>query len=116
MPETLAQVIADEREDAAVLRRKGHARDADLIERIIARVTDAAEDYITMIPESAAHMRSGKSVTWLRGHFAAWLADGHAELRGRTRYYRQVVIPQRTHPSVAAEQGRIAGEQARRSA
>ena len=115
MPETLVQVIADELEDAAVLRRKGHAKDADLIERIMARVSAASEDYITMISETAAHMRSGKSVVWLRGHFAQWLADGHAELRGRTRYYRQVVIPQRSHPSVAAEQGRLAGEEARRA-
>ncbi len=35
---TLEQLLADWRGDAAVLRRQGHARDAELIDRICADV------------------------------------------------------------------------------
>ena len=35
---TLEDVLATEREDAAVLRRRGHAQDADLIDGLLDRV------------------------------------------------------------------------------
>ena len=54
-------------------------------------------------------MRSGHSIAWLRARFIEWAAQGHARKTGTIREYRQVVIPQRTHISAAAEAGRIAG-------
>lgn len=116
MTDTLEQVIESELADAVVLRRNGHAPDADVIERIVRRVKRAAEDYLVMIPERAAVMRSDHSVDWLRSRFAAWARDGHAEMRGGVRYYRQIVIPQRVHNSTVVIAARAAGAEAGRAA
>lgn len=92
MTDTLEQVIESELADAVVLRRNGHAPDADVIERIVRRVKRAAEDYLVMIPERAAVMRGG------------------------VRYYHQIVIPQRVHDSAVVIAARAAGAEAGRAA
>jgi len=112
--ETLEDVLADELGQAAVLRHNKHTHDADLIERVVGRVRASAEDYILWLSEGAAQMRSGKSRTWLRSHFAEWCSQGHARMNGRHREYRQLIVPQRVHVSAEAEAGRLAGEAARR--
>jgi hypothetical protein len=108
----LQQVIADWRGDAAVLRRAGHALEADLRERMAAEVSEAAEEWLLWLSETDASIRSGRSRDWLRARFADWQRDGHAELRGRERVYRACVIPRRSKVTSA----RAAGIEAARSA
>lgn len=103
--------VADEREQANVLRVKGHPHDAQLIEQVVERLARAAEEYLTWLSEDEARLRSGKSADWLRARFAQWEAEGHARARpGRRREYLMLVVPQRVHPSAAREQGRRAGK------
>ncbi len=96
MAETLEQVLADEREDAAVLRRNRHTHEADIIERICARVSMAARDWMEFISERDAQLRSNKSVAWLRTRFPMWEREGlarHHPDKLHERQYRRVIIP-----------------------
>jgi hypothetical protein len=102
----LAQVIADMRGDAAVLRRAGHGDHATYIEQRAADVERAAEDYLVFLSEPDARLRSGWSAQRLRRHFPDWRDEGNAEMRGRTRYFRALVIPRRPDLAAAREAGR----------
>lgn len=107
---SLEEILATEREDAAVLRRRGHARDADLIDGLLDRVVMAAEDFITWLDEPDAVTRSGHVASWLRKQFPAWRSEGHARTNERgVRQYRKCIIPQRGHKRTATEAGRRAG-------
>lgn len=108
MPDTLEQVLADERGDAAVLRRNGHDREAELIERVCERVSRAAEEYLRFMSEPDARLRTNRSVEYLRNRFAEWESQGHAYKKGTTRYYRMLVLPPRANLSAAREEGRRA--------
>ena len=112
MTERLEQVLADEREQANILRLNGHGQDAALKERLLDRVAAAAEEYLTWLSEDDARLRSGKSAAWLRARFPLWETSGHARYHGRKRQYLMIVVPQRVHPSAAREQGRRAGQKA----
>jgi len=112
MPRTLEEVLADWSEQANVLRKRSHVTEADAIDALLGEVRDAAEDYITWLAEHAAHLRSGWSIRRLRTAFPEWEAQGNAMKKHGERYYRAVVLPQRTHPSVAREQGRAAARKA----
>lgn len=109
---TLEQILADEREQAAILRRNGHAHDAGLIERVCDAVGQAAEEYLRWLSEEDAMTRSDKSRDWLRSRFSAWEAEGHARRNGRKREYRMLIVPQRVHTSAEYEAGRQAGKSA----
>lgn len=107
MSETLEQVLADERGAAQVLRAKGDPRGADLIDGVVDRVRAAAEDFVTWLSEGDARLRSGRSMSWLRGRFAEWAESGHARMSAKNqREYRQVVVPRRANVSAAREAGR----------
>lgn len=105
---SLEQVLADHRGDAQVLRRKGHGRDADLVERICDDVARAAEEYLRWISEEDAQLRCGWSRERLRGHFTEWERQGHARKDGRRRWYRMLIVPQRANTLAAREAGRRA--------
>lgn len=105
---TLEQVIADAREEAAVLRRHHQAAIADAIGRLADAVQASALDYLNWLSESEARLRSGHDVPWLRARFAQWAEQGLAEWRGAKRYYRAVVIPQRPNLDAARAAGRRA--------
>lgn len=111
MTETLEQVLADERGDAAVLRRQGHVHQAEQLERICDRVSAAAEEFLRFLSEPQARSRSNKSTEWLRGRFAEWSAQGHAKKLNGVRYYRMIVIPTRANVSAAREEGRRAARE-----
>lgn len=115
MSETLEQAIADERGDAAVLRRRGHLKEAELIERLCDRFAAAAEDYITFVSEPDAQLRSGKSSEWLRARFGSWEKEGLARWSPsgrRQRQYRRCVVPQRTNlEAVRADAERTADQE-----
>lgn len=108
-PPRLEEVLADKREDAAVLRRTGHGNDAKLIEGICDAVALAAEDYLRWLAEGDAMLQSGWSVERLRRQFPAWERLGHAMYdQKRRRVYRQLIVPHRANTIAARERGRRA--------
>lgn len=104
MPEDLAQVLADARGEAAVLRRRGHSHEADAIEDLCDRVARAAEDFLKFVPESDALLR-GCTRAYLRRNFPGWEADGNARKVNGRREYRSVMLPRAVPASVAREAG-----------
>lgn len=113
MTRSLEQVLADHRGEAAVLRKAGHKLQADSIELVCDDVSKAARDYLDWLDEGEARARSGKSVDWLRHHFAEWEAQGLAEWRHKRRYYRRIIVPRRANLEAARAQ---AERDARKSA
>ena len=107
MPD-LAEVIATAREDAKILDRAGHARDAQLIFRLMDQVEHAAADYLEWLNEREAHLRSGRSFAWLRSRFPEWERQGHAKRDGRRRMYRTLIVPTRANTAAAYAAGRRA--------
>lgn len=108
VPESLEDVLADERGQAAVLKHNGHLHDAALINRICDRVAKAAGEYLTLIPEGDACLRTGKAISTLRNRFAEWEEQGLAKRIGKIRYYRLLILPPRANLSAAREEGRRA--------
>lgn len=104
---TLEQVLADAREDAAVLRAHGHPVQAKSVEDVVERVAGVMRGFLAILSEKEAMLRSGKGVDFFRGKFAEWESRGLAMLdtRGR-RTYREIVVPVR--PDL--ERARLAGE------
>jgi hypothetical protein len=58
MTETLEQVLADERGDAAVMRAKGFTREAEMVEKMCDRFATAAADFLDWLSEDEAMLRS----------------------------------------------------------
>ncbi len=92
----LSLVLADAREEAAVLRSHGHAAQAKSIEALADRVRETMRAYLNTLSESEAQLRSGWSGARLRSRFAEWESRGLAMLdeRGRRRY-RELIVPTR---------------------
>lgn len=92
----LAVVIADAREEAAVLRSHGHTAQARSIESLAERVAETMRSYLTTLSEKEAELRSGWTANRLRSRFGEWEARGLAMLdeRGRRRY-RELIVPVR---------------------
>ena len=101
----LAQLLADMRDESALLRRRGVTQLADFADELVTKVERAAEDYLRFIPESEARLRGAK-LAFLRRNFATWEQDGHARKVGGVREYRAIMLPRVTPPSVAREAGR----------
>lgn len=101
----LEVVLADWAERAGAADYLGHARDAELIRRILADVREAARDFLTWLSESEASMRSGWSVRRLRARFSDWEHQGHARKQGRERQYRAIIVPRRADPVAAYQAG-----------
>lgn len=104
-PDDLAQVIADARGEAAVLRRRGAVAMADALDEFADRASAAAEDYLTFVTEPQALLRGAK-LAFLRRNFATWAEDGHARKVKGVREYRALMLPRVTPASVAREAGR----------
>lgn len=104
---TLEQVLADAREQAAILRHHGHAAQAKSVEDVVERVAGVMRPWLSVLSEKEAMLRSGRGVDYLRSRFAGWEAAGLAFLdeRGR-RVYRELIVPTRPHREAA----RLAGE------
>lgn len=96
----LATVLADAREEAAVLRSHGHGAQAKSIESLADRVSEVMRPYLTTLSESEAMLRSGLTSNRLRRHFAEWEASGFAFLdpKGKRRY-REMIVPARADRS-----------------
>ncbi|HEX6924264.1 MAG TPA: hypothetical protein VF167_02485 [Longimicrobiaceae bacterium] len=99
MTRPLEQVLADAREEAAVLRKHGQGAIADALERLCNDVDDATEEYRSWLSEQEAMLRSGKGVAYLRNRFGAWQRQGLARWsprNRRAREYRALIVPHRT--------------------
>lgn len=105
----LEQVIADWRGDAQVLRSRGHAHDAKLLEDCADQVVRSAEDYLKFLTESDAMLRSNRARDWFRSRYPEWEAAGHARKQSGVRYYRTIMVPQRANLSAAREEGKRVG-------
>lgn len=93
--------------DAAALARNGEPEKAAMLQRCIAEVTQAGEEWLTWITEEEAALRSGKSVVWWRGQFPALQKRSHARQVGHgKRIYRLAIVPVREAIVRAAEEGR----------
>lgn len=101
----LAQVLADVRGEAAVLRRRGSAAMADALEDVAGKVQASAEDYLTFVTESEARLRGAK-LAFLRRNYPTWEQDGHARKVHGVREYRAIMLPRVTPTSIAREAGR----------
>jgi hypothetical protein len=102
----LAQVIADARGEAAVLRAHGHVAQAKSLEALADRVSECMRSYLTLLSESEAVLRSGWSGARIRRQFAEWETTGFAVLDAKgKRRYRECIVPVR--PERAAD--RLAG-------
>jgi hypothetical protein len=102
----LSTVLADAFAEARTLEQNRAAFSVDRVREILGGVAAAAEDYLKFISEDDARLQSGKSVAWLRARFNEWAELGHAEVRGRRRYYRAIVIPRRPDLEAARDAGR----------
>ena len=104
---TLEQILADAREDAAVLDRTGHAQTAQYIVRLVGDVSATMEEWLRWLSEDDARLRSGLSRRALRRRFREWVDAGHARynLKGE-REYRMAVVPSRADVESARSAGR----------
>jgi hypothetical protein len=105
----LEQIIADAREDAAVLKRNGHPEQAQSIEQLCAQVEGAAEDYIRKISLEDARLKSGLSLRQLRRRFRELTDCGMAEIGPKGEMlFRACAVPQRAATSTQRARGRQA--------
>jgi hypothetical protein len=115
----LEQVLADKRGEAAVLRKHGQAAIADALEDFANEVAEAAEPWLTFIPEADAVIRSNHRVPWFRARFAAWERQGLARFAPTNRRQRQyclLVVPAAGNlDAVRADAKRAAAQQMERA-
>lgn len=99
----LETVLANTREEASALRLHGHQAQAASLDRVADAVAECLAAHLDWLSESEARLRSGKGVAWFRARFPGWAdpAVDLAEWRGRTRYYRRVVVPRRANREAA---------------
>lgn len=104
----LSDVVADWRGQAAVLRARGHGREANHIEELCTEVAASAVPFLNFLSEDEAVLRSGRSRTYFRVRFAEWQSEDLARLDGRRRRYRQCIVPRRANLDAARAAGREA--------
>jgi len=104
-PYELAEVLANARGEAAVLRRAGNEGQADYIERLCDAVKDAAEDYMRWLEEPDALLKSGWSERTLRRRFTELLECGLARWNDGRRQFRACGIPQRADTDAQRRRG-----------
>lgn len=110
MTRTLEEVLADARGDAAIYRRRGDLRIAEIMERLADEIAQSLEDYSRWLSEDEAMLKSGHRRPWLRARRAEWLQAGNARVVGRRWFYRAMIVPQRGNASAAYEAGLREGE------
>lgn len=105
----LEQVIADAREEAAMLKRTGNVGQAEHLERLLDEVYAAAEDYVTWLSEADALLKSGLAERTLRRRFRELVDCGLARYDNRRgREYRACAVPSRPNLATARARGAAA--------
>lgn len=92
---TIEELLANYRENAAILEHACAKEQAELYRRVAQEVTDALGDYLRWLSEEEAALWSGKSTRWLRDRFEAMAATMPPTARraGRHRQYRAAALP-----------------------
>lgn len=92
---TPEQILADAREEAAILRRNGHTAQAVSVERVCEAFSSSplVADLLTWMSEQSALERSAKSADYFRDRRVQWEIDGYAKREGRKWFYRRCVVP-----------------------
>ncbi len=103
IPADLADVIADWREDAAILRRRGEPRTAELLEQCAADVTVVAQEYTAWLSEPEAQLRSGWTAGKVRSHARAFLHTPHVRAEKKGYWLRACIVPRRAHYELMRE-------------
>jgi len=93
MPRDYAQVLADARRDADVLKRHGEPRTADALLMLCANVEESVSYHLAWLSETEALARSAKSVDYFRARRDQWVLDGLAKKDGRRWFYRRCIVP-----------------------
>lgn len=107
----IEEVLGTYREEAAILERAGHGRDAEVLRRVADEVSTALGDYLRWLSEAEAAAWCDRSERWLRERFPAWEWSGDARRHGRHRQYRASVLPRSVDVvGVREEARRLAGE------
>jgi hypothetical protein len=103
----LAQILADAREEAQVLRANGAGFAVDRVESLIEDVAARTEDARHWLSEEQAMLKSGLASRTLRLRFR-WLRECKLARYGKRhrREYRADVVPQRTDSQAMYEEGR----------
>jgi hypothetical protein len=105
----LAEVIADARGEAAVLRRAGSAGQADYVESLCTKVATAAEDYLKRISLADARLKSGLNERTLKRRHRELMDCGLAGFNERREmWFRACAVPQRASVGQQRERGRRA--------
>jgi hypothetical protein len=108
----IEEQLANYHEEAAILERAGHTRDAALLRRIAGEVRTSLGDYLSWLSEPEGSLWSGHTERWLRERFDMWRAMGHARKNGRHRQYRAAILPRGVDYVGLREQARIDAEAA----
>lgn len=107
MTESLAAVLAAERNDVQVLRAKGFIREAAMLEKVLDRVAAAGEEFMRWLSESEAQLQSGLAERTLRPRFREWYDAGVARYGPKgQREYLQIVVPHRANVDLMRQRGR----------
>lgn len=93
----IAQVVADWRGEAAVLRRRGDTRVASILEQCADEISGVADEYTAWLSEDAAARRSGWTLTKVRRHALAFLHTPHVQQEKRAYKLRACIVPRRAH-------------------
>lgn len=92
----LADVIADWRGDASVLRRRGDVKIAETLEKC-AEDLRAFDDFTQWLSEADAMKRSGWSGDKVRRHARLFLQTEHVRQVKRNYLLRACIVPRRLH-------------------
>jgi hypothetical protein len=90
-----------------VLRANGQSGQATSIERVCTAVAKSATLYLEWVSERDAIARSGQSANWFRTRFPMWKEDDLAELRGKLRFYRGVIVPRKVRLSLVRSEAAL---------
>lgn len=108
MPRTIEQVLADAREEAAILRKHKQEAVANAIVLLCDAIAEAAEPFTRWLSETEAVLASPHAAAWFRQRFAAWERQGLARYNPRhktERQYLAAIIPQRAAVKSARDDG-----------
>lgn len=103
---TLAEILADAREEAQVLRRAGNAGQADYLDALLSQIRDSSEGFIVWRSEADAMLKSGLSARALRRRFRELLDSGLARYGQKGhREYLDCAVPNRPEIREARKRG-----------
>lgn len=111
----LAEVLANHRAQAQILRAHHQIALADAIEQVCDDVAEHGARFLEWIPEREAELMSTHQAAWFRHRFEMWRRQGLARVhpqRPRERQYLAVVVPRAADLERARADARRAAREA----